>query len=266
MDLDDIKNIDEDFDPDNHEQGHTIYETFDDRPKWVLGNKNRKRWRVAYHFYKHRDEWYFCMFTESGFVIEPTISPFLDDSGEPIPNLELVSAYVDRENNRYGEVKSFLDPQDEINHRRSKALHLLSRRQTAARQGAIKNVNSLKRELAKPDGHVEYQGEKGDFEVLDSGDMAQAQFELYQDSKSELDSVSFNAQLAGERQRGDLSGVAINRLQQAGTIELNDLYNLLNDWENRIYRQVWARIKQFWNEEKWIRVTDDQDNLRWVGS
>jgi len=28
---------------------------------------------------------------------------------------------------------------------------------------------------------------------------------------------------------------------------------------------VWARIKQFWTEEKFIRVTDDQDALRWVG-
>ena len=80
-----------------------------------------------------------------------------------------------------------------------------------------------------------------------------------------MDAVSFNAQLAGERQSGDLSGKAIDRLQQAGVIELNGLFTGFNNWEKRIYRQVWARVKQFWNEEKWIRVTDDQDNLRWVG-
>jgi hypothetical protein len=54
-------------------------------------------------------------------------------------------------------------------------------------------------------------------------------------------------------------------LQQAGTNELNSLYEGLLDWENRIYRQFWFRIKQFWKEEKWLRVLDDRTKLRWVG-
>lgn len=95
--------------------------------------------------------------------------------------------------------------------------------------------------------------------------MAKGQLELYQDAKAELDAVSFNAQLAGERQSGDLSGVAINRLQQAGTMELNGLFSTLNGWEKRIYRQIWGRIRQFWTSEKWVRVTDEIDTLRWVG-
>ena len=95
--------------------------------------------------------------------------------------------------------------------------------------------------------------------------MAQGQFSLYQDAKAEMDSTSFNAQLAGERQQGDLSGKAIDKLQSAGVIELNRQYNLQNNWEKRIYRQIWARVKQEWTEEKWVRITDDQDNLRWVG-
>ncbi len=155
--------------------------------------------------------------------------------------------------------------QDEINHRRSKALHLLSQRQTLSRKGAVKDVGALKRELAKPDGHIEVQGDKNDFEVLPTGDMAKGQFELLQEAKSEIDAQSFNAQLAGQRQAGDLSGVAVQKLQQAGVTELNNLFSALNGWERRVYRQIWARIKQFWTDEKWIRVTDDQDSLRWVG-
>ena len=27
---------------------------------------------------------------------------------------------------------------------------------------------------------------------------------------------------------------------------------------------MWNRISQFWTEERWIRVTDDENNLRWV--
>ena len=57
---------------------------------------------------------------------------------------------------RRGEVFDFLDQQDEINHRRSKALHANSARQTAGTEGSIPNVDDMKREMAKMDGHVEF--------------------------------------------------------------------------------------------------------------
>lgn len=238
-------------------------QTFADRPRW--SERVTKRRRVAHHFYKEDGVWMMCIFSGDTFLTEPQPSPYEDEFGQPTNPIELISAYVDRDNNRYSEVLSFLDQQDEINHRRSKALHLLSQRQTAGRAGTIKDIAAMKRELAKPDGHVEWVGEKADFQILQTSDMARGQFELYQDAKNELDAVSYNAQLAGERQGSDLSGVAINKLQQAGTIELNSLFVLLNGWEKRVYRHIWCRMKQFWTAEKWIRVTDDQDTLRWVG-
>lgn len=240
-------------------------ETFEDRPRWF--DKQRNRVRIAIHFCIKGGKWYFSIFTGNKFLREPEVSPYLDDEGEPSCPIELVSANIDRDNQRYGEVLCYLDQQDEINHRRSKALHLLSQRQTFGRKGEPGDVQTLKRELAKPDGHVEFLGEEfgKDFGILPTGDMAKGQFELYMDAKSELDAVGFNAQLSGERQQGDLSGRAIDKLQAAGTIELNQDYSQLAAWEKRVYRQIWARVKQFWTEEKWIRVTDDQDNLRWVG-
>lgn len=265
MDEEDIEEQFPDVDVNTLIPGHTIDDTFEDRPRWFTREHGRRRFRVAQHFYRYDGSWYMCFFTETGFLQDPIESPYLDEFGNPTNPIELVGAYIDRDNNRYGEVASFLDLQDEINHRRSKALHLLSRRQTASRQGAVKDIASMKREMAKPDGHVEYQGEKGDFEVLQTGDMANGQFELLKEAKAEIDAQSYNAQLAGQRQSGDLSGSAINKLQQAGVIELNNLFAALNNWELRIYRQIWSRIKQFWTEEKWIRITDDQDTLRWIG-
>jgi hypothetical protein len=240
-------------------------ETFEDRPRWF--DKQRRRVRIAVHFCLHQGRWYFSIFTGNTFLREPELSPYLDEDGEPDCPIELVSANVDRDNQRYGEVLCYLDQQDEINHRRSKSLHLLSQRQTFGRKGEPGDVEKMKRELAKPDGHIEFLGEEfgKDFGILPTGDMAKGQFELYMDAKSELDAVGFNAQLSGERQQGDLSGRAIDKLQAAGTIELNQDYSQLANWEKRVYRQMWARVKQFWTEEKWIRVTDDQKNLRWVG-
>lgn len=265
MDEDEMTALWPDADIDEMISGYSTYETFEDRPRWLEKRMGRRRFRVAMHFYRKGDVWWMCIFTEGGFLTEPMESPYLDEDGEPTCPLELVGAYIDRNNQWYGEVTGFLDLQDEINHRRSKALHLLSQRQTAGRRGAVKDIAAMKREMAKPDGHVEYQGDKGDFEILQTGDMAKGQFELLQEAKAEIDSQSYNAQLSGDRQNGDLSGRAIQKLQQAGVTELNNLFSAFNGWEKRVYRQIWARVKQFWTDEKWIRVTDDQDSLRWVG-
>jgi hypothetical protein len=32
-----------------------------------------------------------------------------------------------------------------------------------------------------------------------------------------------------------------------------------------MFRAIWNRIRQFWNEERWVRVTDDEKNVRFVG-
>lgn len=237
-------------------------ETFEDRPRWIDGK--RKRIRVCQHFYLKDGTWKMCYFTSTRFLIEPKDSPYLDEDGVPRNPIESQSAYIDRDNNRFGEVRYLIDLQDEINHRHSKYLHLLSVRQTMSRQGAIDDIPALKRELAKPDGHVEYKGDKGDFDILPTGDMADAQFKLLQEAKDQIGAKSFSAPLAGTS-KADLSGKAEQLRQQAATTELASLYAGLAAWKRRIYRQIWMRIKQFWDREKWIRVTDDTTKLRWVG-
>lgn len=241
-------------------------ETNADRPRWSVSRERRVR--IAMHFHIVGGVWKMTVFSGDTIIKKEQDSPFVDEDGTPINPIELVSANIDRDNNRYGEVASFLSQQDEINHRRSKFLHHNSTRQTFGNATAVSDVESVKKELKKPDGHIQLEaGAKlnEDFGILPTQDMSQAQFNLYLDAKSELDAVSFNAQLAGERQSGEMSGRAIEKLQAAGTIELNRQYALLRAFEKRVYEQVWYRVKQFWNEEKWIRVTDDQDDLRWVG-
>jgi len=242
-------------------------DTFDDRPSWMLRGGKRFRYLVATHYYKQHGKWFQCVFTGAGYLVEPMQVPFLDEDGDAVCPMEMVSAYIDRENNRYSEISCFLDLQDEINHRRSKALFLLSQRQTFGSRGAIKDKAAAKRELAKPDGHLEVDtGEfNKDFGILPTGDMAKGQFELLQEAKAEIDAQSYNAQLSGQRQAGDLSGVAIQKLQNSGVTELNGLFQALTDWELRVYKQCWWRIRQFWTAEKWVRVTDNQNDLRWVG-
>lgn len=242
-------------------------DTFEDKPTWTTTRGRRKRHLVATHYFKFKGKWMLAIYTGSGFLLEPMESPYNDEYGQPDCPIELVSAYMDRQNNRYGELAGFLDLQDEINHRRSKMLFLLSQRQTFGNRGAVKDIKKAKIELAKPDGHLEVgQGEFGkDFGILPTGDMAKGQFELLQEAKGEIDSQSYNAQLSGQRQKGDLSGLAIGKLQQAGITELNLLFDTLTNFRLRVYRQMWNRIRQYWDAERWVRVTDDQTSPRWVG-
>jgi hypothetical protein len=94
--------------------------------------------------------------------------------------------------------------------------------------------------------------------------MSQAQFSLLGEAKAELDAVSVNAQLSGERQ-GAISGAAVQALQTGGMLELAPAMAALQRWRRGCYRQFWYRIKQFWCEEKWVRVTDSYNTLKWVG-
>ncbi len=255
--FDTLKNTDQTFEdkPDFGDQTHYI-------------DKENDRIRMVLYFEKYKGEWQMALTVGYDFVIEPMTSPYLDDEGDPTCPIELVSAYIDRDKQRYSETKHILPLQDELNHRRTKYLHFLSQRQTFGTSGDTDIAKAVKRELAKANGHVQLPpgSEWGRTHgIIPSNDMSNAQFTLYQDSKSELAATSHQANLSEARGNQQLSGVAVARLQQSDTIEINRQYSRLKGWELRIYRQVLGRIKQHWNKEKWIRVVDDNDKLRWVG-
>jgi hypothetical protein len=240
--------------------------TYDDAPRLKWADANRKRVRIVKLEYLQGGDVWTCEFTRAGFLSEPSPSPYLNTDGNPEWSIIMQSSHVDREGNRYGHVKAWLDIQDEINKRASKHLHLVSVRQTYSTEGASEDVQKLKAELAKPDGHLKFQrGEYGkDFGVLPTMDQANAQFQLMQEAKQEIDSIGVNAAMAGIDQR-ELSGNAIRKLQQGASTELRPLFECIARFDTNVCRAVWNRIKQFWTAEKWIRVTNDNESPRWIG-
>ena len=236
-------------------------ETYDDKPRWMDGTRRRVK-IVELYYVKDGKVWYAC-FTRGGYLESPRVTPYKNEEGETEWPYEFASAFVDREGGRYGAEKQLLDIQDEINKRRSKALHLMSVRQVRWERGAVEDINKARQELAKPDGVIETTPGM-EFEVLKTGDMAAAQFNLLTEAKGEIDNVGINAAMAGKDNQG-LSGRALNFKEQAGKTEIGPLFDVLKYWQLRIFRKVWNRVKQYWKAEKWIRVTDDEQNLRWVG-
>lgn len=242
----------------------TDSDTYDDKPKFrIWADSKRNRVRIVQIRWRDGDEWRITTFTFGG-ILKDGVSPFLDEDGKPESDIVAVSAFVDRDNNRYGAVREMISPQDEINKRRSKALHLITMRQVrvSPESEAAQNTEDLRAELAKPDGIVS--ARDGEFDILPTNDMAASQFALLQEAKGEIDIMGPSPSLQGKETR-DLSGKALQTLQQGGLVELSSLLDRKRDMDLRVYRMIWNRVKQFWTDEKWVRITDDEDNPKFVG-
>jgi hypothetical protein len=251
--------------------GGMAWGSYDDRPtigQW-LDYKNR-RVLVVDMYCKYKGQWTRSVFCNGGDLIDPHVSEYTDEHGEPMCPMELASVYVDRENARYGIVRGMIGPQDEINYRRSKFLHLVSTRQTYGNSSAIDNVERAKRELSKPHGHVEMNGTSQygrDFGVIDTTDMAQGQMEMLQEAKQEIDLLGPSPAVQGRQPdqiMGPQSGKAWQAQQAAGMAELATLYAALNDLSLRIYKQIWYRIRQYWDAPRFVRISDDANAYKFT--
>jgi hypothetical protein len=160
-------------------------------------------------------------------------------------------------------VRGLISLQDEINKRRSKALHLLSVRQVVAEQGAVQDIDKARREVAKPDGYVEVMpGLK--FEIESGAELATGQFQLLQHATAEMQLSGPNAAMSGTDPR-ELSGRAILAQQAGGAAQNEPLADSLRFWSRRVYESCWMAAREFWTAGKWVRVTDDLNETRWVG-
>ncbi len=245
--------------------------TYDDKPRYAWADKKRQRLKIVEMWYrkgsKDTGDLEYCqiIFTKDVEISHIKGSPYIDSDGEQEHPYIATSAYIDRDNNRYGVVKQYMGVQDEINKRRSKALHLLSVRQMRvdpSLKSQYQSANEVRSELAKADGVI--YGREGEVEVLQTTDMATGQLQLLQEAKQEIDAVGVNAALAGKNEQA-MSGRALQTRQQGGIMELGSLFDNLRMWQHQVYVKCWNRVKQYWTEEKWIRVTDDENKVKFVG-
>lgn len=236
-------------------------ETYGDRPKVQWSDTKRKRIRVLQHWFKHEGKWHTAIFCKGGYLRDPQVSPYVDEDGEPQCAIVATSAYIDRENRRYGVVRRMISPQDEINKRKSKSLHLLNSKQVIYEKGAVPDLERMRREVARPDGAIEVKPNMR-FEIVDGLALAQGQMALLQEAKAEIDASGVNPAIEGDASAP--SGRAQEMMLTSGLAEMSGLFEALRMMSWEVYRQVWYRIRQYWTEERWIRVTDDERNLRWV--
>lgn len=224
----------------------------DDASRWV--DKVRKRLLVCEEYYRDgRGEWNRCVFVAAG-VLDHQPSPYTDEKGRTICPIEATTAYISRENERYGRVRDMKSLQREVNARRSRMLHIANSRQV---QQIDQNAPPIDPELvrgeaARPDGVI-----PPGWQTAQASDMGAAQAQLLMEAKSEIERMGPTPAVLGRQDGASQSGRARLVLQQAGMTELARVLGRFEDFEQRCYRQMWMRARQFWTQPKWIRVTDD---------
>lgn len=234
-----------------------------DRPsdsplQWV--DRKRRRLFVVELYHREGKAWHRCVYVTNTVLLQGE-SPYQDDKGQPTCPIVAASSYVDRENNRYGAVRDMRDVQDEINKRRSKALHYLNTRQVQEAEpgSGMGSADEARAEAAKPDGAL-----PSGWVVVPQTDQVQGQLELLREAKSEIERLGPNPAILG-REGTDSSGRALLARQQSGLVELDVLFGIREDWELRVYRQMWMRARQYWTQPHWLRVTDDEGAPKFIG-
>ena len=123
-------------------------------------------------------------------------------------------------------------------------------------------MDETKRELAKPDGGIKV-NPNSRFELLDRSKEIQGHAMLQQEAKQEIDLMGPNAAMFGKGEK-DASGRAILANQQGGQIEIAVLLDRHSHFKKRVHGAIWSMIRMYWTAEKWVRVTDDDKNMRYA--
>jgi hypothetical protein len=235
----------------------------EDKPnRYVELRSGRQRLQVFTHYHKKDGVWTYSRWCKGGFLEEPRPSSYVDENGEPTCNIEVQALYRDSDGNCYGAVPRYLDLQDEHNKRRSKMLHLLNSKRLIAQKGAFEDVNKARAELHKPDMVLEPNANIDQVRVEDNLAAADGQWRLMMQTNEALSQTGPSASVMSP---GGSSGRSKEIDQAAGTLPLLPIFDAVDAWEIRMYRLTWMCVRQFWRAPMWIRVTDNEDSLKFVG-
>jgi hypothetical protein len=156
----------------------------------------------------------------------------------------------------YSTVRLIIDPQTEVNKRRSKSLHLLNTNQTQAEDGAIRDKDKHKKEMAKPDGILEYK--RGTVMTIEKNiEVAATQMTLQAESKDAIRRISGVTNNPAELPREVRSGIGLARAQNISDKKKLPQFNNLRRTRKMIGEIALHLIKQYYTSEKVFFVTDD---------
>jgi hypothetical protein len=197
----------------------------------------------------------------SGVLIEHQESPYTHNYFPFFPYF----AYRKKNGEPMGFVRNLRHPQDEINHRRSRALYLLNNRQTIFEDGAIANKDQWAEENARSDGML--QVELGKFDKVlrvENNDIGQANMQMMQESKQSMQRISGISSESMGMPSEVRSGVGIARKQAMTDLVVAPVMDNVRRTRRLKLRLVFELIKQFYSGPMMFQVTDDPNITRTV--
>lgn len=238
--------------------------TSDRDSRWFTTIGRRKFIRLVELWYQHRGGWCYAIFTGSKILVEGA-SYFTDEKQKTISKYLMFRCSVDHDGDSYGFIRALKSPQDEINQRRSKGLHILNTRRLIAEKGAFDDVELTRREAARPDGVVERNpGFAAEFDDQAKQLDLAGQLKFLEDAKAEIDNYGPSQVVTGEGVDNQ-SGRAIQLRQNAAMAELGPYLLSYRGWKLRVYKAVFCAIQKHWTTERWVRVTDDDGLAQFIG-
>jgi hypothetical protein len=238
--------------------GNDVYTTYDtDREVLWTDAQNRKR--LVDHWYIKDGIWQWALHVGSTALMQGK-TPFYDDRGVSLCKYSAFANFIDSRGDHFGYLRRLRGPQDAINQHRSKAIHIMNTRQIKVKRGAVQDnggIEKLRRESARPDGVLEYSGNKDDLEVIQPAQEFLQQTQYFQDAKQEIETFGPNPALLGDMGAA-ASGRAYAMAQQSGLAELGPFLKNYRSWKLEMYRKSWWGAQRYWTSERFLRVTDDQ--------
>lgn len=230
------------------------------RTEWYARDLGRVR--LVHLYYKHRGKWRYAIFCGHVSLYDaPSI--YFAENGESAQPYVAISCEVDEQGKRYGVVKDLIPIQDSINQRHSRLFHLLAQRRVIADKGAVDDINKARREVNKADGYVELNPRGKDavekrFKIDEGGAEVEGQYKLLELSIEQMRQYGPNTAILGKGEGiNSQSGRAILALQNAGMTELSPVFDRHRSLKMLSWRRDWQNVVQFWDDERWIPVLDD---------
>jgi hypothetical protein len=166
---------------------------------------------------------------------------------------------IDEKGNRYGVVRNLKSPQDQINFAQSRATHAANTKQLLIEEGAVDDVEALRKEIHKPDGVIALPGgQSGKISITSNAEIVTSAVTMLQFAIEEMERLGPNMALIGQGM-DNKSGRAIALLQQAAIAEMGPFIVRVRSLKKRIYNLTWEAIRRYWKTPRYIRLTDDKE-------
>ena len=198
-----------------------------------------------------------CAIFCDGHLLQNSRSPYKHDRFPFIP----VAGYRrKRDGAYYGVIRNQRDPQEDMNKRRSKALHILNSKYVIAEEGAVEDVDEAREEVASPDGWITIRPNKR-FDINMDNTVAQQHLDM------EARDVGYIRETGGVttenlgHETNATSGRAIEARQNEGSVVTTELFDNKHFALNLQGEIHLSLAEQFYTAPKIIRLTTDTGSM-----